>query len=89
MEEEEMERILDGFLEHGREVTERTEAKEGEEGSGREMVLRLSTLGFCIQGLMRGTREIEMELLELLQKENPSSHINLCEIYYTIQEVNV
>ncbi|KAK1322318.1 hypothetical protein QJS10_CPA03g01520 [Acorus calamus] len=89
MKEEEMERILDGFLEHCREVTERTEANEGEEGSGREMVLRLSTLGFCIHGLMRGTREIEMGLQELLQKENPSSHINLCEIYYKIREVNV
>ncbi|KAK1272111.1 hypothetical protein QJS04_geneDACA023481 [Acorus gramineus] len=89
MEEEEMERILNGFLEHGWEVTKRTEAKGGEEGSGREMVLRLSALGFCIHGLMRGTREIELGLQELLQKENPSSHINLCEIYYKIQEVNV
>ncbi|KAA8518886.1 hypothetical protein F0562_016340 [Nyssa sinensis] len=78
--EEEIEKILSSFLQHLEEVTNKIEAKEGKDESKSQIVLCLSALGFCIGGLMRGTREIEKGIKELIQWENPTRCINFYEI---------
>ncbi|CAN4100946.1 unnamed protein product [Withania somnifera] len=45
-----------------------------------QVVLSLSALGFCMDGLVKETKEIEKAIKELVQWENPSSHVNLHDI---------
>ncbi|XP_070675003.1 uncharacterized protein [Malus domestica] len=74
----EMDKIMSSYLQHSEEVVDKIDAKSEELKS--QMVLCLSGLGFCISSLIRETREIEEGIKELVQWENPSSHINLYEI---------
>lgn len=82
--EEESERVVALFLQHAVEVVERDDVDVGED-SKSQVVLCLATFGFCIGGLMKETREMENGILELLQWENPGSHINLYEISCEIE----
>ncbi|XP_017700658.2 uncharacterized protein LOC103716990 [Phoenix dactylifera] len=77
--EEETKKVLALFLQHAVEVVERHDVDVVED-SKSQVVLCLATFAFCVGGLMKETREIENGLLELLQWENPGSHINLYEI---------
>ncbi|XP_010922978.1 uncharacterized protein [Elaeis guineensis] len=77
--EEESEKVVALFLQHAIEVVKRHDVDVGEDLKS-QVVLCLATFGFCTGGLMKETREIENGILELLQWENPGSHINLYEI---------
>ncbi|KAK3031707.1 hypothetical protein RJ639_035293 [Escallonia herrerae] len=69
-----VEKILSSFLHNQKKVTEKILADE-EELKGR-MVLCLGSLGFCISRLLGETKEIEQGIKELVQWENPLSHIH-------------
>ncbi|KAK9940442.1 hypothetical protein M0R45_017104 [Rubus argutus] len=87
LKDEEMDKIMSSYLQHSKEVVDKIHA-QSEELKG-QMGLCLSALGFCIGGLIRETGEIEDGIKELVQWENPSSHINLYEIYckmHTLQK---
>ncbi|XP_043688260.1 uncharacterized protein LOC122639430 [Telopea speciosissima] len=78
--------ILRSFLQNSKDVTDKIHAVKGDQKELKALVvLCLSALGFCMGGLMKETREIVMGVKELVQWENPSSHINLYEIYCKIQ----
>ncbi|KAM0067257.1 hypothetical protein Hdeb2414_s0002g00058871 [Helianthus debilis subsp. tardiflorus] len=75
--EDEIDNIIDSYLKTSYELV----FGEGcEEVKGHEVVLSSSAFAFCMRGLVREAREIEKGLMELLQWENPSSHVNLYEI---------
>ncbi|KAI5322043.1 hypothetical protein L3X38_031115 [Prunus dulcis] len=76
--DEEMDTIISSYLQHSKEVVDKIHVQSEELKS--QMVLCLSSLGFCISSIIRATKEIEEEIKELAQWENPSSHINLYEI---------
>lgn len=76
-------------MQHLREVVDKVDGLEGDDNDQEEemksqMILCLSALGFCIDGLMKETKEIGKSVKELVQWENPCSHVNLCEIYCKI-----
>ncbi|KAJ0620419.1 hypothetical protein HanHA300_Chr00c1011g0832081 [Helianthus annuus] len=75
--EDEIDNIIDSYLKTSYELV------FGEvcgEVKGHEVVLSSSAFAFCMRGLVTEAREIEKGLMELLQWENPSSHVNLYEI---------
>ncbi|XP_077212847.1 P-hydroxybenzoic acid efflux pump subunit [Tasmannia lanceolata] len=78
--EDEVEKIVGSFLQHAMAVMTRIHVVQGGEEIKCQVVLCLSALGFCIERLMKETMEIEKGIRELVQWENPSSHINLYEI---------
>ncbi|XP_058110984.1 uncharacterized protein LOC131253878 [Magnolia sinica] len=80
-EDEEIEKDLDSFLGNAKENLERVGGGEGEEEMKRGLVLCMGAMGFCMEGLMRETTEIEKGVRELVQWENPTCHVNLHEIY--------
>ncbi|XP_060168913.1 uncharacterized protein LOC132599617 [Lycium barbarum] len=49
-------------------------------GNKSELVLSLSALGFCMESLVKETKEMEKAIKELVQWENPSCHVNLYDI---------
>lgn len=87
----EPEKILETYLQHCRGVADgifRVE-EEGEEVKvdKSEVVLSLSALGFCVERMGKETREIEEMVKEVVQSENPSSHVNLHEISCKIRSL--
>ncbi|XWS53151.1 hypothetical protein CRYUN_Cryun11dG0133100 [Craigia yunnanensis] len=78
--EDEMDKVLNSFLQHSKEIVDIIHGIEDEKEIKSEMVLSLSALGYCIKSLIRETRQIEEGIRELVQWENPSSHVNLHEI---------
>ncbi|KAI3678349.1 hypothetical protein L6452_37637 [Arctium lappa] len=75
--EDEIDNMVNSYLERSKELV----LGEGcEEVKGHELVLSLSAFAFCLRGLVRETKEMEKGVMELLQWENPSSHVNLHEI---------
>ncbi|XP_017982578.1 PREDICTED: uncharacterized protein LOC18590727 [Theobroma cacao] len=79
-EDDEMNKILSSFLQHSQEVVDIIHGIEGGKELKSQMVLSLSALGYCMESLIRETRQIEEGIRELVQWENPSSHVNLHEI---------
>ncbi|XP_004295928.1 PREDICTED: uncharacterized protein LOC101294054 [Fragaria vesca subsp. vesca] len=77
--DEEMDKIVSSYLLHSKEAVGIIHCQQTEELKG-QIVLCLSAIGFCVSGLIRATREIEEGIKELVQWENPSSHVNLYEI---------
>ncbi|KAL4302744.1 hypothetical protein GQ457_10G010750 [Hibiscus cannabinus] len=77
---DEMDNILISFLQHSNEAVDVIQGIEGEKEVKSQMVLSLSALGFCLKTLTTETRKIEQGVRELVQWENPSSHVNLHEI---------
>lgn len=74
--EDKMGKMLSLFLEHSREVMDKIEEKEMKS----RVVLSLSALGYCMRSFTKEIREIEGAIRELVQWENPTSHVNLHEI---------
>ncbi|KAH7514448.1 hypothetical protein FEM48_Zijuj11G0090700 [Ziziphus jujuba var. spinosa] len=77
-ENREVQNILSSFLQHLDEF-DRICIEEGKEPKS-QMVLCSTGLGFCIQNVARETMEIENQVKELVQWENPSSQRNLYKI---------
>lgn len=92
--ESEPSKILETYLQHCRGVADGLfrveEEEEGEEVvkvDKSEVVLSLSALGFCVEKMGKVTREIEEMVKEVVQSENPSSHVNLHEISCKIRSL--
>lgn len=77
LDEDEIDKVVGSYVHHSGEVVEKI---DDDRELKRQMVLCLSALGFCMSGFMRETREIEDAIKELVQRENPSSRVNLYEI---------
>ncbi|KAF5192472.1 P-hydroxybenzoic acid efflux pump subunit [Thalictrum thalictroides] len=82
--EDEMEKITGSFLQHSRELIDKIHAFKLEKHLECQIILSLSALGFCMNALMKETREMEKHVKDLIQSENPSTDINLHEIYCKI-----
>lgn len=80
--EEEIDENFRSYFEHSKEFVD--QIVNGEEFKG-QVVLSLSALGFCMDGLVKETREIEKAIKEVVQWENPSSHVNLHDIYCKVR----
>lgn len=85
---EECEKIIGSFLQHSTEVVEGLDHEDGAGDLKSQLVLCFATIGHCMGGLMREVREMEGGILELVQGENTSSHINLFKIPCKIREVS-
>ncbi|KAK9755204.1 hypothetical protein RND81_01G009200 [Saponaria officinalis] len=68
------------FIEHLKEVCEKIQFSEDEEEIKSRMIMSWSAIGFCMNCLMKETIEVEKGVKEIVQHENPKSHINLREI---------
>ncbi|KAJ4725848.1 p-hydroxybenzoic acid efflux pump subunit aaeB [Melia azedarach] len=79
--------IISSYLQHSKELVDKIHAAEGDDQKEfkSQVVLSLSALGYCMQSLIRETRQIEEGIKELVQWENPSSNVNLLEISCKIQ----
>ncbi|KAG6607230.1 hypothetical protein SDJN03_00572, partial [Cucurbita argyrosperma subsp. sororia] len=75
IDEMEKKKMVCSFLQHCVEAVEH----ESEELKS-EAILRLSALGFCLSSLMKETEEIGKATRELIQWENPCSHVDFNEI---------
>ncbi|OMO97175.1 hypothetical protein COLO4_14833 [Corchorus olitorius] len=72
--------IIGPFLQCTMEVANKTQGDELDEKLKSQMVLFLSSLGFCINIFKTEAIETEKEIGELLKWENPARHINLHEL---------
>ncbi|PIA39051.1 hypothetical protein AQUCO_02700312v1 [Aquilegia coerulea] len=81
VDEDEMEDITSSFLQHSREMMDKIHSFKGDKHLECHIVLNLSALGFCMSALMKETRELEKNVKDLIQSENPSTNVNLHEIY--------
>ncbi|RZC83961.1 hypothetical protein C5167_046747 [Papaver somniferum] len=88
--EEALEKVLSSFVKHTRELVDESHGFEGDDPDKikSQLVLCLSALGFWIDCLMKETREIEKSVQELVQWDNPTSHINMSEIYFKINALH-
>ncbi|GKV08159.1 hypothetical protein SLEP1_g19832 [Rubroshorea leprosula] len=76
-----MERMLNSFLQHSREVVDKIQVVHGARKELKsQVVLSLSALGYCMRRLMMESKEIVGAIRELTQWENPTRHVNLYEI---------
>ncbi|KAM7280377.1 hypothetical protein ACFE04_007511 [Oxalis oulophora] len=81
--DDQMEKILNSYLQHSKETVDKIghgQSVEEEKKVKSQMVLSLGALGYCLKNMINETREIEEGIKELLQWENPTSHISLHEI---------
>ncbi|XP_009609513.2 uncharacterized protein LOC107776811 [Nicotiana tabacum] len=79
--EEEIEKNLVSFLQHSNEVVELiVKGGKSDEKLKGQLVLSLSAFGFCMDNLVKETKEIEKGIKELVQWENPSCHVKLYDI---------
>ncbi|CAG7902467.1 unnamed protein product [Brassica rapa] len=89
--ESEPEKILNTYLQHCRGVADgmfrAEEEREEVEVDKSEVVLSLSALGFCVEKMGQEAIEIEEMVKEVVQSENPSSHVNLHEISCKIRSL--
>ncbi|KAH0713745.1 hypothetical protein KY289_009704 [Solanum tuberosum] len=76
--------ILTSYLQHSNELVDYIvnvgDNKNSDEKLKGQLVLSLSALGFCMESLVKETKEIEKAIKELVQWENPSCHVNLYDI---------
>ncbi|KDP44214.1 hypothetical protein JCGZ_05681 [Jatropha curcas] len=79
-EEDEMEKIMNSFLQDSNEVVDKFQELEENEKQKSQLVLCLGALGFCMKNLIKEAREIEKGIQELIQYENPGNDISLHEI---------
>ncbi|PON51453.1 P-hydroxybenzoic acid efflux pump subunit [Trema orientale] len=92
LDEDEIDTILSCYMQRSREVIEKIKSPvviDDHEGGDYDqeimiksqmVILSLSALGFCMSSFMRETKEIEVEIKEVVQWENPSSRVNLHDI---------
>ncbi|KAL5710916.1 hypothetical protein ACHQM5_021424 [Ranunculus cassubicifolius] len=81
IDEDEIQKVIGSFVQHSNDAVKKILALEVENNLKSQMVLSLSTLGFCMHGLMKETRKLEKSVKDLFQWENPSTHVNLCELH--------
>ncbi|MBA0850081.1 hypothetical protein Goshw_024966 [Gossypium schwendimanii] len=79
-EETSISEIEKSFLQYTIKVADKTERNEVEEMLKSQMVLCLSSLGYCLNDLKREATETEKEIAELLKWENPTRHVNFPEL---------
>lgn len=79
---------IGSFLQKSRDVVDDLYGGEGEKEVKSEVVMSLSAVGFCLSACMQGTMEIEEAIRELVQWENPSSEVNLCEVSCKLHTLN-
>lgn len=84
IEEMEKEKWVCSFMQHYMEVVE--QRGESEEGK-REAIMSFSALAFCLSSLMNEIEEIGKATRELIQWENPTSHVDFNEITSKIHAV--
>lgn len=87
MDEKEIGMVTTSFLDHSKGAFEKLQFGEDENEMKSQVVVSYSALGFCLSSLMKETREVEKGIKELLQWENPTSHINLSEISRKVQDL--
>ncbi|XP_013634501.1 PREDICTED: uncharacterized protein LOC106340182 [Brassica oleracea var. oleracea] len=89
--ESEPEKILNTYLQHCRGVADgmfrAEEEREEVKVDKSQVVLSLSALGFCVEKMGQEAIEIEEMVKEVVQSENPSSHVNLHEISCKIRSL--
>ncbi|KAJ0238865.1 hypothetical protein HA466_0234110 [Hirschfeldia incana] len=89
--ESEPEKIVNTYLQHCRGVADgmfrAEEEREEVKVDKSEVVLSFSALGFCVEKMGKEAREIEEMVKEVVQSENPSSHVNLHEISCKIRSL--
>jgi len=89
LDEKESKKINSAFLDHFKEVFNKIQSQEDDQEEVKNQVaVSLSALGFCLSCLMKETREVEKGIRELLQCENPTTHVNLNEILCKIHALN-
>ncbi|CAL9155538.1 unnamed protein product [Musa hybrid cultivar] len=84
---EDCQKVIASFLQQANELMDRLDMSIDESLKG-QLVLCLATVGFCMEGLMKETRELEMQILELVQRDNPGAHINLYAIRCKVKEIS-
>ncbi|PKI39385.1 hypothetical protein CRG98_040251 [Punica granatum] len=77
---EDVDKISNSFLRQLNGAIQCIYADEGEEEVKSQMALSLGGLGFCIDSLMKETIVMKDTVKELITRQNPSCHVNLCEI---------
>ncbi|KAM1798604.1 hypothetical protein ACFX12_032655 [Malus domestica] len=65
--DEEVETIVSNFLQHLQEVADKVHASDSEEKHKSQMVLCLTSLGFCIQSITRETMEMKKDVRKLVK----------------------
>ncbi|XP_011042678.1 PREDICTED: uncharacterized protein LOC105138325 [Populus euphratica] len=81
LDEDKIDSVTSSYLQHSKEMVDKFHADdEGERELKSQVVLCMSALGFCMNNLIKETKKIEKGIIEILQWENPSKHINLYEI---------
>ncbi|XP_022949904.1 uncharacterized protein LOC111453160 [Cucurbita moschata] len=79
--EEDIETIMGSFCQHANEILSKAYINGEDEANLKgQMTQRLSSIGFCMECLMRETMAMEKEVHQLLKLENPSIHIDLQEL---------
>lgn len=83
--EDEIDKILVSYMQHSREVVEKINNHVVDDQDqmmikSQMVSLSLSAFGFCISSFVREAKEIEVDIKEVVQWENPSSRVNLYDI---------
>ncbi|RRT57325.1 hypothetical protein B296_00047331 [Ensete ventricosum] len=84
---EDCQKVIASFLQQANELMDRLDMSV-DESLKNQLVLCLATVGFCMEGLMKETRELETQILELVQRENPGAYINLYAICCKVKEMS-
>ncbi|CAN1275204.1 hypothetical protein LINPERPRIM_LOCUS15632 [Linum perenne] len=87
--EETVSDLVNCILQHTKELGINIDASEAEQKQKSQMILCLSGLGFCINGLMREIAEVEKQVKELIVWENPATQVNLYEIYCKVNTLHI
>lgn len=77
---EEAEKISNSFLNQLNGVMEGVYARECEDEVKSQIALCLGGFGFCISKLMVETTAMQDTVKELITRQNPSCHVDLCEL---------
>ncbi|CAN6576375.1 unnamed protein product [Malus baccata var. baccata] len=67
-----VETIVSSFLQHLQEVADKVHTSDSEEKHKSQMVLCLTSLGFCIPSVMRETMEMKKEVRKLVKLNSPT-----------------
>ncbi|KAM1221960.1 hypothetical protein ACFX13_009761 [Malus domestica] len=69
---DDVETIVSSFLQHLQEVADKVHTSDSEEKHKSQMVLCLTSLGFCIPSVMRETMEMKKEVRKLVKLNAPT-----------------
>ncbi|XP_068340276.1 uncharacterized protein [Pyrus communis] len=70
--DKEVETIVSSFLQHLQEVADKVHTSDSEEKQKSQMILCLTSLGFCISSVMREAMEMKKELKKLVKLNAPT-----------------